>query len=216
HDHVHRIGAHQHVGNLQCLFAEIGLADQELVSLNAQSLRVGDIERMFGIDEGSNAALSLHVGYSMQHQCRFAARFWSVDLDDASARIAADAQRYVQAERPGGNHRHVAANLFAIRQAHDGPSPEFFLDTGDGDIQRLQFALFIHETLRRASIPDIATGHAGRERRMGAKPLASPAVTGTTQPMFSTLRRVYEDVNRGAVSSCPSWTTRRSPLLRPG
>src|SRR6185312_2966012 len=41
HDDVHRIGAHQHVGDLERLLAGVGLRDQQIADIDAELLRIG-------------------------------------------------------------------------------------------------------------------------------------------------------------------------------
>ncbi len=103
HHDVDAAGAHQRVGDLQRLFAGVGLGDQHLVDVDAQLLGIDRIERMFGVDIGGDAALLLGLGHDMQRQRGLARGFRAVDLDDAAARQAADAQRDVEAQRAGRN-----------------------------------------------------------------------------------------------------------------
>ena len=56
HHHVHRGGAHQHVGDFQRLLAGVRLRDQQVVDLHAELVGVMRIERVFGVDEGGGAA----------------------------------------------------------------------------------------------------------------------------------------------------------------
>ena len=99
--HVDRAGAHQRVGDLQRLLAGIGLRDQQVVEIDAELAGIDRIERMLGVDEGADAALLLGLGDGVQRQRRLAGGFRPVDLDDAAARQAADAERDVEAERAG-------------------------------------------------------------------------------------------------------------------
>jgi hypothetical protein len=52
HDDVDGVRAHEHVGDLERLLAEVGLRDQELVG-HAELLGVADVERVLGVDEGA-------------------------------------------------------------------------------------------------------------------------------------------------------------------
>ncbi len=98
HHHVYRPRAHQHVGNLERLLAGIRLRHQQVVDLHAELLRVGRIERVLGIDEGSGAAELLRLGDRLQRQGRLARGFRPIDLDHPSPRQAADTERNVQAQ----------------------------------------------------------------------------------------------------------------------
>ena len=55
-DQVDRARAHQHVGDLERLLAGVGLRDQQLLRLTPSFLRVCDVERVLGVDEGADAA----------------------------------------------------------------------------------------------------------------------------------------------------------------
>src|SRR5437762_2839362 len=68
-------------------------------------------ERVFGVDKAASAAGLLRLGDDMQSQRRLARAFRSVDLDDAAARQAADAERDVQTERAGRDHVDVGGRL---------------------------------------------------------------------------------------------------------
>jgi len=129
---------HQRVDDLEGLFAGVGLADQQVGQVDAELLRVLDVERVFGIDEGAGALELLHLGDDLQRQRGLAGGLGAVDLDDAAARQAADAQRDVQAQRAGGDDLDVFQRL-ALAEAHDGALAELLLDLGEGGLQGLGF-----------------------------------------------------------------------------
>ena len=52
HDDVDRAGSHQRAGDLERLFAAVGLRHQQVVHVHAQVARIRRIERVLGIDEG--------------------------------------------------------------------------------------------------------------------------------------------------------------------
>jgi hypothetical protein len=56
HDHVDGVRAHQRLDDLERLLARVGLADEQVVELDAQLARVGRVERVLGVDEGADAA----------------------------------------------------------------------------------------------------------------------------------------------------------------
>ena len=70
-------------------------------TLHAELAGVDRVERVLGVDEGGDAAGLLHLRDDLQAQRGLAGRFRTVDLDDAAARQAADAERDVEAERAG-------------------------------------------------------------------------------------------------------------------
>ena len=63
-----RSRANQHVGDLERLFAGIGLRYQQFVDIDAQFLGIGRIERVFRIDEGRRAAQFLYLSNHLQCQ----------------------------------------------------------------------------------------------------------------------------------------------------
>jgi hypothetical protein len=103
HQHVDRVRAHQRIDDFQRLLAGVGLRDDQFVDIDAQLPGIDRIERMFGIDEGRRPAGFLRLGDGMQRQRGLARAFRPVDLDDAAARQAADAQRDVEPQRTGGD-----------------------------------------------------------------------------------------------------------------
>ena len=103
HQHVDGAGAHQRVGDLERLLAGVGLGDQEVLEVDAELAGIDRVERVLGVDEAANAALLLRLGDDMQGQRGLARGFRTVDLDDAAARQAADAERDVEAERARGD-----------------------------------------------------------------------------------------------------------------
>jgi hypothetical protein len=62
HDHVDGAGAHEHVGDLQGLLAEVRLRDQQVVGAHAELAGVADVEGVLGVDEGAHAAALLGLG----------------------------------------------------------------------------------------------------------------------------------------------------------
>ena len=73
--HVDGARAHQRVGDLERLLAGVGLRNQEIVEIDAELAGIDRIERMFGVDEGADAALLLRLGDDMQRQRRLARGF---------------------------------------------------------------------------------------------------------------------------------------------
>ena len=96
HDDIDRVGPDQHLSDLQCLFACVGLADEHAADINAELLRPGRVQCVFGVDERRNAAGLLGVGDHMQRQRCLAGRFGAVKLDHSPARDAASAEGNIQ------------------------------------------------------------------------------------------------------------------------
>ena len=72
-DQVDRAGAHQRIDDLERLLAGVGLRDQQLLQVDAELLRVLDVERVLGVDEGAGAAELLHLGDDLQRERGLAA-----------------------------------------------------------------------------------------------------------------------------------------------
>ena len=84
-----------------------GCEIKHLADVDAELAGVDRIERVLRVDVGSDAAGLLHLRDDLQAQRGLARRLGPVDLDDAAARQAADAQRDVEAERAGRDDRQV-------------------------------------------------------------------------------------------------------------
>ena len=74
---------------------------EQVVGAHAQLAGVADVERVLGVDEGGDAAALLGLGDHVQGEGGLAGGLRPVDLDDAPAREAADAERDVEAQRAG-------------------------------------------------------------------------------------------------------------------
>src|SRR5262249_26502253 len=79
-EHVDRAGAHEAFGNFQRLLAVIGLRDEEVIDIYAESFRVSRIESMFGVDEGRHAADLLCFGDYLQRYSRLTGRLRAKDF----------------------------------------------------------------------------------------------------------------------------------------
>ena len=129
HHHVDRARANQHLGDFQSLLAVVGLRDQKIVGLHTQLARVTDVERVLGVYEGADTARTLRLRHDVQCERGLARGFRPVDLDDAPARQAADAERDVEPERAGGNNLNVVIDA-AVAHLHDRTLAELLFDLG--------------------------------------------------------------------------------------
>src|SRR5205823_7557663 len=115
--------------DFQRLLAGVGLRDQELVDIDAELARIDRIERVFGVDEGANAALLLALGDGMQRQRGLARGFRPVDFNHPPPRQTADAKRNIEPERARGDgldiHRAVV-----LAEPHHRALAELALDLG--------------------------------------------------------------------------------------
>jgi len=90
----------------QRLLAVVGLAEEQRVDRDADRRRVGGVEGLLGVDEGAAPASPLGLGDRVVGEGRLARRLGPVELDDAPARQAADAEGQVEREgRRSGSPR---------------------------------------------------------------------------------------------------------------
>ena len=62
HNDVHRIGAHQHVGNFQRLLAGVRLGDVEVIHIDPELAGIFRIQRVLGINKSTGGTLLLCLG----------------------------------------------------------------------------------------------------------------------------------------------------------
>jgi hypothetical protein len=141
-DDVERAGAHQHVGDLERLLPGVGLRHEQGVGVDAELLGVVGVEGVLGVDERRDAAGGLGVGDRVQGHRRLAGALRAVDLHDAAARQAADAERDVERDRPGGDHADRDAHLVA--EAHDRALAEALVDLREGHLEGLRAVWSCH------------------------------------------------------------------------
>src|SRR5690348_8267671 len=92
---------------------------------------------MFGVDEGTGAAGFLRLGDDLERERGLAGAFRPVNLDDAAARQAADAERDVETERTGGNHLGLTLRRDMGAKLHDRAFAEGALDLAERRFERL-------------------------------------------------------------------------------
>src|SRR5690554_1233081 len=112
-DHVDGVGAHQHVGDFQGLFAGVWLGNQEVVYVYTELFCVDGVERVLSVDKCAGFARFLGFSYNLQGQCGFTGAFRAVDFNDPVVRQAANTQGYVQPEGTGGYRRNGFTGLVA-------------------------------------------------------------------------------------------------------
>src|SRR4029077_4432129 len=72
-------------------------------------------------------------GHDVHGEGRLAGRLRTVDLGDASAWEATDAEGEVEGQRPGGDRLDVHVRAFA--HLHDGALAELLVDLGESDVE---------------------------------------------------------------------------------
>ena len=142
HYHVHRPGAHQHVGDLQGLLAGVRLGDQQFVHVDAQAFGVDRVQGVLGIDEGAGTALLLGLGDDVQGEGSLARGLGPVDFHHPALGHATHAEGDIQAQGTGGDDFHIAHHA-GIAHAHDRALAKLLLDLAQGGGQGL-LAVFVH------------------------------------------------------------------------
>src|SRR5689334_17374659 len=89
---------------------------------------------MFGIDEGTDAALLLRLGEAVQRERGLAGGFRPVDFHNATARQSTDAERDVEPER-AGRDRLDLHRLVVLAELHDRALAEGALDLAERGIK---------------------------------------------------------------------------------
>src|SRR5215203_5585317 len=115
HD-VEGTGADEGIRYLQGLFAVIRLGKVEVLEVDADSLSVGRVEGVLGIDESSEAPCFLRLGDDVQGEGRLAARLGTEDLDDPASGDAANAEGEVEGQGAGRNGGDALG--FLVAHAH--------------------------------------------------------------------------------------------------
>ncbi len=90
---------------------------------------------MLRVDECDLTAALLRLRHDVQRQRRLTGGLRPVDLNDASLRDAADAERRIQCQRTGWDG--IDLEIRAVTQTHNRALAEVFLDLPDGGIERL-------------------------------------------------------------------------------
>src|SRR5206468_12659624 len=95
--------------------------------------RVCGVECMLGVDERGHSAQLLRLGNHLQRQRRLARRLGAEDLDDASPRYAADAEREIDADGASRNRVDRLDGAF-LTKAHDRTLTELLFDLADRQV----------------------------------------------------------------------------------
>src|ERR671920_299661 len=111
-DDVQGAGAHEGIRYLQGLFTIIWLGKVEVLEVNPDSLGVGRVEGVLGVDEGGEATCFLRLGDDVQGEGRLAAGLGTEDLHDATPGEAANAEGEVEGQ--GASRDAVDALAFLV------------------------------------------------------------------------------------------------------
>ena len=132
----------EHIADFKRLLSEVGLGDEHVIDIHAQTGCIDRVERMFRVDERHDTAERLRLGKDLQRQSGFAAGLRSVHLDDSTPRNAADPQRCIKWQCAGGYSADVQV-MAAITVFHDGAFAELRFDLVGCDLEHLGF-FFVH------------------------------------------------------------------------
>jgi len=119
HQDVDGAGADEGLDDFERLLAVVGLGDEEVVDIHSEFFGVGGIERVLGIDEGSQTAGLLRLGDDLQRDGGLAGGLGAEDLNDAAARDTAYSGGRVEGDGAGGDDGDGADGLLGA-EAHDG------------------------------------------------------------------------------------------------
>ena len=135
HEHVEGTRPDQHVGDLERLLSRVGLADQQLVDVDADRRGVHGIHRVLGVDVRAHATVALRLGDDVRRERRLPGRLRPEDLDDPATRQAADTEREVERQRAGRDGFHT--DVAALAQLHDRTLAELLLDLAERHVECL-------------------------------------------------------------------------------
>ena len=136
-DDVDAVGFDEDIGDFEGLLAVIGLRDEQVINIDAETSRIAHVEGVFGIDKGSYAAVFLSLGNGVNGQGGLTGTFRTKNLDDAAFGITAHAKCSVEGKATGGYHLHVFHLLVA--EFHDGAFTKVLFDFCHSGLQRFQF-----------------------------------------------------------------------------
>ena len=100
-DDVEGARADEGIRYLEGLFAVIWLGEVEVLQVDADSLGVGRVEGVLGIDESGEASCLLRLGDYVQGEGSLTARLWTEDLYDATPWEATNAEGEVEGQGAG-------------------------------------------------------------------------------------------------------------------
>ena len=143
--------AHEFFRNFQRLFSVIGLRNEKIRRIDPQMTCIHGVQRMFRIDKSGNTAGLLCRSNGMQSQGGFTRRFGTVNFDNTTARIPANADCQVNSQRPGRNDLQI--HFFSqIAKAHNRTLTEIFFNFFHGIFQCRLFRFHVEPPYNRSLI----------------------------------------------------------------
>ena len=125
-DDVDGAAADEVVGDFECLFAVVGLGDEEVVDVDAEFFGVIGVKGVFGVDECGDSAVFLALCYGVDGNGGLTGGFGAVDFDDAAFGESAYAECDVEVDGSGGDY--VEVDFGAVAEFHDGAFSVGFLN----------------------------------------------------------------------------------------
>ena len=99
---------------------------------------------MLGVDKGAHAAALLRFRDTLERERGLARGLRPVDFDHATARQSAHAERQVEPQRAGRNHREVGFDRL-LAELHDRTLAELLFDLAKGQIERFALDILRHD-----------------------------------------------------------------------
>src|SRR5262245_34851220 len=151
-----------------------------MFEIDAELARIDGVERVLRVDEAANAAPLLRLGDDMERERGLARGLRPINLDDAAARQAADAERDVETERARRDGLDTE-RLLVMAETHDGALAEAALDLGD---RRFKGLFSIHlisfdeaqHGIRHGKVSVISQGSSESQFRGSARTLAQEVI----------------------------------------
>src|SRR5688572_30109388 len=140
-DDIEGAGADEGIRYLQGLFAVIWLGEVEVLKVDADSLGVGRVEGVLGVDKGGQASCFLRLGDDVQGEGCLAARLGTEDLHDPAPWDTPDAEGQVECQGAGRDGGDALAVL--VTHAHDRALPELPLYLGNCGVYSLALIQYI-------------------------------------------------------------------------
>ena len=134
-DDVEGAGPDQKLRDLEPLLTRVGLGDEEVIDVDADSLRVGGVHGVLRVDEGTDASASLRLRDHVVDESRLAGGFRAEDLDDPAARKPSDPEGEIESERARRNGPDRDGCM--VVHLHHGALAELALDLAESDVQSL-------------------------------------------------------------------------------
>jgi len=144
HQHVDRARLHQGLDDLQRLLAVVRLRDEQVLDHDSELACVGGVKRVLCVDKCTHPAALLRFRNTLKGERGLARRLRPIDFDHPPARQSAHAERQVEPQRAGRNHRKIGFDRL-LAELHDRAFAELLFDLAKGQIERLALDILRHD-----------------------------------------------------------------------